>query len=101
MAVVVVLLVFFFVVIPAIAVPLAIASMGNDERRRRKALADEAVILAGTFAGEGDVVVKVGPDTLPYENYVLGAKARGYRLLSTIEEAGHRQTVIFTPVGDR
>lgn len=95
LTVVVVLVVLAFVAIGALAFFLAIGSMAKDEKGRKTALADESSVLDAAFTAD-DVTFKVTPRTLPYENVILGAKHRGYRLIGEAEEPGNRKTLVFT-----
>lgn len=84
----------FFVGIPALAFVLAIGSKGRDEKGRAAALASEATVLDEAFTGDV-VTVKVSDRTLPFENYVVGGRSRGYSLLTQSDEAGGRKTLVF------
>lgn len=95
--VLVVLVVVGLIVIAALALPLALASLRKDEKARDAAAADAPALLDATFDGRPDVVFKVTARTLPYEAVVLGAKDRGYRLLSQADDQATRtQTLVFT-----
>lgn len=56
--------------------------LGGIERKQRKAEANAAQILDAEFDGRPDVSVNVTMVGLKYDTYVIGAKQRGYRLLS-------------------
>lgn len=89
-----VLLIGFFMLM-GLALPLAIGSLARDEKSRKAAVANAPAILDGAFDGSPDVVFKVSARTLPFEDVVIGAKARGYKMLSeTTEPAG--KTLVFT-----
>lgn len=95
LTVIVILVIVAFVIGGALAVVLAIGLLAKDEKGRKTALANEPDVLDAAFTAE-DVTFKVGPATLPYENVVLGAKHRGYRLIGESEEPGNRKTLVFT-----
>ena len=56
--------------------------LGGAERKQRKAEANAAQILDTAFDGRPDVSVNVSMVGLKYDTYVIGAKQRGYRILS-------------------
>lgn len=77
---------------------LAIALIVSSSRAQKKALADAPAILDEAFDGRDDVIFKVNMMSLPFEDVVLGAKSRGYRLTSQSKDTEHSQTLIFERV---
>lgn len=75
---------------------LAIALVAGDSKGRLKAEEDAPSILDAAFVGD-NVVFKVHPRSPKYETVVLGAKARGYRLMNeTLDSSsGSSKTLIF------
>ncbi|MGP5376325.1 hypothetical protein ACTXM8_10070 [Brachybacterium alimentarium] len=74
---------------------LAIAMIVGSSRAQKKAVANAPTILDGAFDGRDDVVFKVNMESLPFEDVILGAKQRGYRLSSQSQDTEHSQTLIF------
>lgn len=66
-------------------------------RTRKKAEANAPAILDKAFDGRSDVVFKVNLETPSYETVVIGAKQRGYRLVSETNNtpSGEAKTLIF------
>lgn len=75
---------------------VAIALIAGDSKGHRKAEENAPSILDAAFVGN-DVVFKVHPRSPKYETVVLGAKARGYRLVNeTLDSSGgSAKTLIF------
>lgn len=67
--------------------------LGGIERKQRKAEANAAQILDAEFDGRPDVSVNVTMVGLKYDTYVIGAKQRGYRLLSDGRANGYGPVV--------
>lgn len=93
---VVVLLVLGAVLIGGLGFLGAIGLLGREEKAQKRAEENAPVLLDEAFDGRDDVVYKAGPGTLKVETVVLGAKARGYRLLNQSDEPGNRKTLVFT-----
>ncbi|MGO2360654.1 MAG: hypothetical protein ACTH6N_05935 [Brachybacterium tyrofermentans] len=74
---------------------LAIALIIGTSRAQKKALANAPAILDEAFDGQDDVVFKINMESLPFEDVVLGAKKRGYKLASQSKDTEHSQTLIF------
>lgn len=67
--------------------------LGGIERKQRKAEANATQILDAEFDGRPDVSVNVTMVGLKYDTYVIGAKQRGYRLLSDGRANGYGPVV--------
>ena len=67
--------------------------LGGIERKQRKAEANADAILDAEFDGRPDVSVNVTMVGLKYDTYVIGAKQRGYRLLSDGRAGGYGPVV--------
>lgn len=72
----------------------------HTERESGKAKDNAPAILDETFGGDDDVIFKINMVSLPFEDVVLGAKERGYRLASQSRDTKHSQTLIFERVSD-
>lgn len=85
------------VLIAALAVPLAIGSLAADEKGRKRSEANAPAILDEVFDGSDSVAFKVTARTLPYEKVIIGARERGYSLLSETADSpdGDRKTLVF------
>ena len=95
--VLVLLLVLGFFLVSGLGAFLGIGLFVSEGNARKKAEANAPVILDEAFDGRRDVVFKVTGRTLPYETVVLGARARGYRLVSeTSEASGALKTLVFS-----
>jgi len=66
--------------------------------RQKKAIADAPAILDAAFDGRENVVVKTTWVSLPYEQFVLGAKERGYQLTNQTGTGNDGATLIFEKV---
>ena len=69
--------------------------LGGADRARGKAQENAVDILDRTFDGRDDVTVTVNMSTLKYEEYVSGAKQRGYKLAHQAENKYGPHTLIF------
>lgn len=72
---------------------LAFVLVLRAESKQRKAEANAAQILDAEFDGRPDVSVNVTMVGLKYDTYVIGAKQRGYRLLSDGRTNGYGPVV--------
>ena len=66
--------------------------------KQKKAAANAPVILDAAFDGRENVVVKTTWVSLPYEQFVLGAKERGYQLTNQTGTGNDGATLIFEKV---
>lgn len=83
------------VLIWTLAVPLGIGMLWRDGKLRERAQANAPAVLDAAFTGQPHVVFEVTARSLPFEDVVLGARDRGYELLTqTDTEAG--KTLVFT-----
>lgn len=95
--VLVLLLVLGFFLVSGLGAFLGIGLFFSEGKAREKAVANASAILNEAFDGRADVVFKVTGRTLPYEDVVLGARKRGYRLVGeTSEASGAVKTLVFT-----
>lgn len=78
----------------------AIYLIVHTSRESTKAKANAPAILDEAFDGSDDVVFKINMVSLPFEDVMLGAKQRGYRLASQSKDTEHSQTLIFERVDD-
>lgn len=78
---------------------LAIGLVVGGNKIQKKAEANAPGILDRAFVGD-DVVFKVNLESPKYETVVLGAKARGYRLMNETNNtaSGSAKTLIFERV---
>ncbi|WP_427129321.1 hypothetical protein [Pseudarthrobacter sp. S9] len=75
---------------------LAFGMVFAGDKSKKKAEANAPAILDKAFVGE-DVVFKINMESPKYETVVLGAKARGYRLMNETNNtaSGDVKTLIF------
>jgi hypothetical protein len=92
----VVFVVLFFVLIYGVAGWLGLGLFISDSNKQKKAEEDAPSILDKAFIGD-DVVFKINSVSPKYETVVLGAKARGYRLMNETNQtaSGSAKTLIF------
>lgn len=84
------------VLVTALALPLGIALLARDERQQKRSEEHAEELLDDLF-DEPNVAVDLTARTLTYETVVLGARERGYRLLSeSLEPTSKTRTLIFT-----
>jgi hypothetical protein len=81
--------------IGALAFVLAIGLKAKDEKGRAQSLESADVILDEAFQGD-PVTYESTPRTLPFEDVVAGAIARGYTLAGQTENPGERKVLVFT-----
>jgi hypothetical protein len=82
-----------------LAVPLAIGWLARDERAQKRAEASASALLDQAFAGQPTVVYTVTSQSMRYETVVLGARERGYQLLSeSLNPTTNDRALVFAQV---
>lgn len=96
----VVFVILFFVVVYGLAGWLGFGLFVSETNKQKKAEENAPAILDEAFVGD-DVVFKINCVSPKYETVVLGAKARGYRLLNetATSSSGLDKTLIFEKAG--
>jgi hypothetical protein len=71
----------------------------SESKAQKKAEENSPAILDEAFVGD-DVVFKINPRSPKYETVVLGARARGYRLINETQDVigASAKTLIFERV---
>lgn len=72
--------------------------LASTSRKQKKAEADAPALLDKTFDGSDTVTVAVNMTTMKYETVVVGAKQRGYKLLSQADNKYGPRTLLFEKV---
>lgn len=72
--------------------------LASTSRKQKKAEANAPTLLDHTFDGRDTVTVAVNMTTMKYETVIVGAKERGYKLLSQAENQYGPHTLIFEKV---
>ncbi|MBX7444697.1 MULTISPECIES: hypothetical protein [unclassified Arthrobacter] len=92
----IVLVIVFFIAMYGVGGWIAIATVAGDSKGHKKAEENAPAILDEAFVGD-NVVFKIHPRSPKYETVVLGAKARGYRLMNETQtsSSGSSKTLIF------
>lgn len=73
----------------------AMILISSTGRAQKKAEADAPKTLDSTFDGSETVTVAVNMSTMKYETVIVGAKERGYKLLSQADNQYGPHTLIF------
>lgn len=68
------------------------------ERLRKESIADSEGILNRTFDGSGSATFKTSSASIPYGTVILGAKERGYRVLSQAGRSEDDMTIVFEKI---
>ena len=88
-----------FVVLAGLALfgVFGFALLGSVDKGQKKAYENAAQILDDAFDGRENVVFKIHMQTLKYEDIILGAKERGYRVANDATQNWYG-TVIFEKI---
>jgi hypothetical protein len=70
----------------------------RSDRILKEAIANAPAILDASFDGRENVAVKTTWVSLPYEQVIIGAKDRGYRLTNQTGTSNSDATLIFEKI---
>lgn len=77
---------------------LGIWVLASTSRKQKKAEANAPALLDQAFDGRDTVTVSVNMTTMKYDTVIVGAKERGYKLLSQADNQYGPHTLIFEKV---